>query len=151
MTTELKQPLGPRFSSALTLAADIHRVQPRKGTQVPYLAHVLGVASLALEYGANEDEAVVALLHDAIEDAPDALGPGKADTVRGWIRLKFGDQVLGLVERCTDADEDPKPPWRVRKEQYVSSIARASPSVLLISLADRAHNVRAILRDYGAV
>lgn len=151
MTKALKQPLGSRFSEALTFAADIHRHQPRKGTQIPYMAHILGVASVALEYGANEDEAIAALLHDAIEDAPDALGDGKASVVRSWIRLKFGEQVLGIVEGCTDADEDPKPRWRPRKEQYVSRIAGEPPSVLLVSVADKLHNVRAILRDYRTV
>ena len=98
----MAHPLSTRFSEALVLAADIHRQQCRKGTQVPYIAHVIGVASLALEYGADEDEAIAALLHDAIEDAPAALG---ASAVRAWIKLKFGEQVLMIVEGCTDTDE----------------------------------------------
>jgi (p)ppGpp synthase/HD superfamily hydrolase len=151
MTSSLHHPLTPRFSEALTFAADMHRDQPRKGTQIPYVAHVLGVASLALEHGADEDEAIAALLHDAIEDAPAALGKDKADVVRGWVRLKFGERVLEIVEGCTDTDEDPKPPWRVRKEQYVARIAHEPPSMLLVSLADKLHNVRAIERDYRGV
>ena len=143
--------LGPRFSEALTFAASIHSDQHRKGTQIPYIAHVLGVASLALEYGANEDEAIAALLHDAIEDAPPALGADKADAVRGWIRLKFGEGVLEIVKGCTDTDADPKPPWRKRKEQYIALIAHEGPSVLLVSMADKLHNVRALERDYRAV
>jgi (p)ppGpp synthase/HD superfamily hydrolase len=143
--------LGARFSEALTFAATIHADQRRKGTQIPYIAHVLGVASLALEYGADEDEAIGALLHDAIEDAPGAPGTDKAAAVRASIRLKFGERVLEIVEGCTDTDADPKPPWRVRKAQYVARIGHEGPSVLLVSMADKLHNVRALQRDYRAV
>src|SRR6188474_2789663 len=122
MQKPLAHPLSHRFDEALDVAADVHRRQGRKGTQVPYLAHIPGVASIALEYGADEDEAIGALLHDAIEDAPAALGEDKARVVRAWIRLKFGERVLEIVEGCTDTDQDPKPPWRVRKEQYVARI-----------------------------
>jgi len=108
-------------------------------------------SSLALEYGADEDETIAALLHDAIEDAPAALGAQKTTAVRGWIRLKFGERVLEIVEGCTDTDADPKPPWRVRKEQYVTRIAHEPPSVLLVSMADKLHNVRALATDYRAV
>ena len=148
MSNELAHPLSTRFSEALVLAADIHRQQSRKGTQVPYIAHVIGVASLALEYGADEDEAIAALLHDAIEDAPTALG---TSAVRAWIRLKFGERVLTIVEGCTDTDEVPKPPWRVRKEQYVARIEHEPASVMLVSVADKLHNVRALQRDFRAV
>ncbi len=148
MTTPLPHSLGSRFSEALTFAADIHRAQLRKGTQIPYVAHVIGVASLALEHGADEDEAIAALLHDTIEDAPAAFGTAKADVVRGWIRLKFGARVLDMVEGCTDTDADPKPPWRERKERYVARVAHEHPSTLLVSLADKLHNVRALERDY---
>jgi (p)ppGpp synthase/HD superfamily hydrolase len=143
--------LGPRFSEALTFATSIHNGQRRKGTEIPYIAHVLSVASLALEYGADEDEAIAALLHDAIEDAPTALGAEKAGAVRGWTRLRFGARVLEIVEGCTDTDADPKPPWRRRKEQYIARIAHEGPSVLLVSMADKLHNVRALQRDYRAV
>jgi (p)ppGpp synthase/HD superfamily hydrolase len=143
--------LESRFSEAMILAADIHRGQSRKGTKIPYVAHVLGVASLALEYGADEDEAIGALLHDAIEDAPAALGSNKADLVRALIGMKFGQRVLEIVEGCTDSDTDPKPPWRTRKEQYVERIAHEPPSTLLVSLSDKTHNVRALERDYRTV
>jgi (p)ppGpp synthase/HD superfamily hydrolase len=151
MNDSARTQLGPHFSEALTFAASIHSDQRRKGTQVPYIAHVLGVVSLALEYGADEDEAIGALLHDAIEDAPAALGTEKANGVRGWIRLRFGERVLEIVEGCTDTDEDPKPPWRLRKEQYVARVAHEPPSVLLVSMADKLHNVRALQTDYRAV
>jgi (p)ppGpp synthase/HD superfamily hydrolase len=145
MTYTLQRPLTHRFDQALAFASDVHRSQGRKGTQIPYLAHILGVASIALEYGADEDEAIGAVLHDAIEDAPEGLG---ADAVRKFIQLKFGRPVLDLVEACTDADITPKPPWRLRKETYIASIVQKDASALLVSAADKVHNVRAILTDY---
>ena len=84
----------------------MHRDQPRKGTDIPYVAHILGVASIALEYGADEDEAIAALLHDAIEDAPKALGNTRANQMRQWIDFKFGRRVLEIVVACTDTDAD---------------------------------------------
>jgi (p)ppGpp synthase/HD superfamily hydrolase len=140
--------LGARFTEAFSFASTIHGEQRRKGTSIPYVAHLLGVASLTLEHGADEDEAIAALLHDAIEDAPDTLGPHKANVVRAWIRLKFGGRVLEIVEGCTDTDADPKPPWKIRKQQYVARVAHESSSVLVVSMADKLHNVRALERDY---
>jgi GTP pyrophosphokinase len=135
--------LSPRFENALAYAAVIHAHQHRKGTGTPYLAHLLGVASIALEYGASEDEAIAALLHDAGEDAG---GSGRiAD-----IRLRFGDAVADIVQGCTDTVVTPKPPWRKRKEDYIAHVATASPSTLLVSAADKVHNARAIVRDLRA-
>lgn len=132
--------LTPRFEQALQYAAVVHAHQERKGSGIPYVAHLLGVASIALEYGANEDEAIGALLHDAGEDAG---GEGRiAD-----IRLRFGDAVADIVQGCTDAVVIPKPPWRKRKEQYIAHVPSASPSVQLVSASDKLHNSRAILRD----
>jgi GTP pyrophosphokinase len=144
---DLKHPLTARFTNALALAANIHRLQARRGTQVPYMAHILGVASIALEHAANEDEAIAAVLHDAIEDAPKRLG---ASGVRGAIAERFGADVLKIVEGCTDTDIQPKPPWRRRKEQYVRRIAHEDASTLLVSASDKLHNVRAILSDFRA-
>ena len=148
VTHDLLNPLGSRFSDAIVFAAELHRLQRRKGTQIPYMSHILGVTSIVLEYGADEDEAIAAVLHDAIEDAPGSLGPNKAATVRDFIRFKFGARVLEIVECCTDADVEPKPAWRQRKEQYVSRIAHEPASALLVSAADKLHNVRAILKDF---
>ena len=131
---------SPRFEQALQYAALIHAGQIRKGTEIPYLAHLLGVASIALEHGANEDEAIGALLHDAGEDAG---GTGRIED----IRRRFGNQVADIVAGCTDAVETPKPPWRKRKEDYIGHIAHASLSVRLVSASDKLHNARAILRD----
>jgi GTP pyrophosphokinase len=121
-------------------AADLHRDQMRKGTSIPYVSHLLAVASLALEHGANEDEAIAGLLHDAIEDQ------GGAPT-REEIRRRFGDAVTAIVDGCTDAEVVPKPPWRERKEQYVAHVRSASPSVRLISSCDKLHNARSIVAD----
>jgi GTP pyrophosphokinase len=136
--------LSNRFNQALTFAAELHAQQQRKGSGVPYVAHLLGVTSIALEYGANEDEAIAALLHDAIEDQGGAATGAE-------IRRRFGDTVATIVEACTDADSTPKPPWRERKELYLSHLPTASPSVLLVSASDKLHNARSILQDYRAI
>ena len=133
--------LSPRFEEALLYAARLHASQLRKGGSIPYVAHLLGVASIALQYGANEDEAVAALLHDAVEDQ------GGAAT-REEIRGRFGDKVAEIVDGCTDADTLPKPPWKRRKEAYVAHIRNASASVRLVSACDKLQNARAILADY---
>lgn len=145
MASEPDYPLTARFTSALLFAADIHRGQFRKGGRTPYLSHVLGVASLALDFGADEDEAIAAALHDTIEDAPDPPG---ADGVRRWIAFNFGPRVLEIVEGCTDADTNPKPAWRERKEKYVASIAGENASTVLVSAADKLHNARSVLTDF---
>src|SRR5919202_957739 len=132
--------LTRRFEEALTFAARLHSAQVRKGTTVPYVSHLLAVAAVALEHGADEDEAIAALLHDAVEDQ------GGAAT-REEIRRRFGDRVAEIVDGCTDAETTPKPPWRERKERYVSHIASAPPSVRLVSAADKLHNARSILAD----
>lgn len=133
--------LSERFTEALTFATQLHANQTRKGSGVPYITHLLGVTSIALEYGANEDEAIAALLHDAIEDQ------GGAAT-REEIRRRFGDRVTEIVEGCTDTGTTPKPPWRQRKEAYIAHIPTASASVCLVSAADKLHNASSILRDY---
>ena len=132
--------LTGRFQSALVFAAKLHRHQRRKGTDIPYVSHLLGVASIALEIGADEDQAIAALLHDAVEDQGGA--PCLAE-----IRNRFGDRVAGMVSDCTDAVTVPKPPWRERKEAYIASLAHKSNESLLVSLADKTHNARAILDD----
>ena len=133
--------LSERFTDALTFATHLHANQTRKGGSVPYIAHLLGVASIALEYGANEDEAIAALLHDAIEDQG-------GEATRQEIRRRFGDTVTEIVDGCTDSDTTPKPPWRQRKEAYIAHIPKASNSVLLVSAADKLYNARSILNDY---
>jgi (p)ppGpp synthase/HD superfamily hydrolase len=133
--------LTERFDEALVFASRLHAAQVRKGTNVPYVSHLLGVASLVLEAGGNEDEAIAALLHDAVEDQ------GGQPTL-AEIRRLFGNRVASIVEACTDADVTPKPPWRERKERYVAHIAGAAPDARRVSSADKLYNARAILLDY---
>jgi (p)ppGpp synthase/HD superfamily hydrolase len=133
-----------RFVSAMAYAHQVHQGQRRKGTGIPYIAHVLGVAAIAMEYGADEDEAIGALLHDAAED-----GGGEATLAE--IRARFGDAVADIVLGCSDSlveDPEDKLPWRERKENYLAHLENASQSVCLVSAADKLHNVRAIVRDY---
>jgi (p)ppGpp synthase/HD superfamily hydrolase len=125
-------------------AHDVHRGQRRKGTGIPYIAHILGVTAIAIEYGADEDEAIGALLHDAAED-----GGGEATLAE--IRARFGDAVGEIVLGCSDSlveDPEDKLPWRDRKENYLAHLEKASASVCLVSAADKLHNVRSIIRDY---
>lgn len=133
-----------RFESALVYANQVHHGQQRKGTGIPYMAHILGVAAIAMEYGASDDEAIGALLHDAAED-----GGGEARLAE--IRARFGDAVADIVFGCSDSlveHPEDKLPWRERKEQYLAHIGVASASVCLVSAADKLHNVRAIVRDF---
>jgi len=136
--------LTPRLSSALAYAVTVHAGQVRKGTDIPYVSHLLGVASIALDHGATEDEAVAALLHDAPEDAGGA-------PILDEIRNRFGPAVSEIVAGCSDTFETPKPPWRHRKEAYIAHLEGASSSVLLVSAADKLHNVRSITSDYREI
>jgi GTP pyrophosphokinase len=133
--------LSRRFEEAMVYAACLHARQKRKGTRVPYVSHLLGVASLVLENGGGEAEAIAALLHDAVEDQ------GGARTLE-TIRRRFGNHVAEIVIGCTDADTIPKPPWRERKEAYLKHLRTAPASVRLVSAADKLNNARAILADY---
>jgi len=142
---EDRRKISRRFSEALVTAAELHAAQRRKGLGPPYIAHLLGVTALAFDFGATEDEAIAALLHDAIEDAPGDLG---ADGVRRLIADAFGSAVLAIVEGCTDGDTVPKRPWRERKQAYVEHVSSIDASTLLVSASDKLHNVRAIVRDY---
>lgn len=137
-------PYSKRFDKALAFACDIHREQTRKGKDIPYINHLMAVASLVGSNGGDEDQVIGALLHDAIEDCIDDV-----PDIREQIRQKFGERVLEIVEGCTDADTHPKPPWAERKQAYLDHLRELpddSP-VLLVSLSDKVHNARAILRD----
>lgn len=130
--------LGPRFDSALAWASELHRDQTRKGTSVPYLAHLLGVASLALEMGADEDGAIAALLHDAIEDQ---------EVSAAEVEARFGPGVARIVVDCTDGYGPDKAPWRERKEAYLDALPAKPAASLRVSLADKTYNARAIVDD----
>jgi GTP pyrophosphokinase len=134
--------LTHRFEEALVYATQLHAGQVRKGTRVPYISHLLAVASLVLEHGGSEEEAIAALLHDSVEDQGGAV-------TREEIRLRFGESVALIVDGLSDTDVSPKPPWRARKEQYLDHLRKSStPSERLVSLADKLHNARSILLDY---
>jgi (p)ppGpp synthase/HD superfamily hydrolase len=136
--------LGPRFLRAFHFAAEKHAGQTRKASTIPYLAHLMGVASLVLEFGGDEDLTIAALLHDVVEDC------GGAPMLKE-VRRGFGPRVAKIVDGCTDSDTDPKPPWRERKETYIHHLERADADTRLVSAADKLNNVRSILSDYRQV
>ena len=133
--------LTQRFEQALVYATQIHKNQIRKGSGIPYISHLLSVAALVLEDGGDEDEAIAALLHDAIEDQG-------GDRTRQEIKAKFGERVVAIVNGCTDSEVIPKPPWQERKKQYIEKMRSASIEVRRVSMADKLHNARSILADY---
>jgi (p)ppGpp synthase/HD superfamily hydrolase len=136
--------LSWRFGAAMQIAFDFHRRQIRKGTSIPYIAHLMGVCALVLEAGGDEDQAIAALLHDAVEDQG---GLSTLDT----IRHVFGERVALAVESCSDStasDPAKKLPWRERKEQYLAHLRSANRDALIVAAADKLHNARAILSDY---
>jgi (p)ppGpp synthase/HD superfamily hydrolase len=132
--------LSDRFLDALSLAFALHKDQRRKASETPYFAHLMTVSALVMENGGNEDQVIAALLHDAVEDA------GGLDTLNK-IKEEFGDQVAYLVDACTDSYTQPKREWETRKIDYLEKLRSASEDVILISLADKIHNARSILRD----
>lgn len=136
--------LGPRFLKAFLFAAEKHAGQVRKASTTPYIAHLMGVASLTLEFGGDEDMAIAALLHDVVEDC------GGAPMLRE-VKKRFGSHVAKIVDGCTDSDVEPKPPWRERKETYIRHLKDADAETKLVSAADKLNNVRSILSDYRAV
>jgi (p)ppGpp synthase/HD superfamily hydrolase len=142
--TQRRISLGPRFRRAFEFAAEKHKGQTRKASTIPYIAHLMGVASLVLEAGGDEDLAIAALLHDVVEDC------GGAPMLKE-VRRRFGARVAKVVEGCTDADTYPKPPWRERKETYIKHLIKADADTKLVSAADKLNNVRSILSDYRAI
>ena len=138
-------PTGPRLDEAFALARELHAGQRRKGTAIPYIGHLMAVAALVIEDGGDEDEAIAALLHDAVEDQ------GGPPTL-ALIRERFGPRVAAIVAACSDTDETPKPPWRARKEAYLAHLRAPDlpDGTLRVSLADKLHNARAILADARA-
>src|SRR5207247_5832253 len=132
--------LSEKFEEALVYATQAHGNQMRKKTGIPFVAHILGVTAIALEYGASETEAISALLHDTVEDC------GGADRLRD-IREKFGDDVAGIVDGCTDTYETPKPPWLERKRAYIEHLKDSDSSTRLVLASDKLHNIREFLDD----
>jgi len=141
--------VGKRFRDALVWAAELHEHQTRKGGNIPYVGHLLGVAAIVLEHGGNEDQAIAALLHDALEDQADKIAPGE-------MGRRFGQNVERLVEACTDGDPEEqrdrnKDRWYRRKEQYIAAVPSKPREAILVSLADKLYNARSILEDYRAL
>jgi GTP pyrophosphokinase len=140
---EQKSGRWARLIDAASFAMTIHAEQLRKGSDTPYISHLLGVASLVLEFGGDEDQAIAGLLHDAIEDQGVEQEP--------VIEARFGPRVAAIVRGCTDADSFPKPPWQARKEAYIAHLETAGPDVWLVSCADKLYNARAIVTDLRAL
>jgi len=137
--------LTDRFDRALLYATHVHGGQVRKGTTIPYVAHLLAVAATVLEYGGSEDMAIAGLLHDAVEDQG-------GETRLADIRNRFGDRVADIVRSCSDsvvntAAGQKKEAWRVRKLDYIEHLKTVDRETLLIALSDKVHNARSILRD----
>jgi len=141
-TTEPR--LSRKFFDALCYAAELHNNQVRKGGEIPYIGHLLSVAGLVLEADGNETQAIAALLHDSAEDQGGAA-------VLAEIETRFGPAVAAIVSECSDTVETPKPPWRERKQHYIAHLASASDDAVLVSLADKLDNARALLRDVRGV
>jgi (p)ppGpp synthase/HD superfamily hydrolase len=130
--------LTQRFNEALLYAANLHAGQKRKSSDVPYLSHLLGAAALTLQFGGDEDQAIAALLHDAVEDQ------GGMETL-AEIERRFGERVVRIVDGCTDSYTFPKKPWLERKKQYITRLAGEPPDTRLVSLADKVDNARSII------
>jgi (p)ppGpp synthase/HD superfamily hydrolase len=139
-----RRKLGPRFLRAFLFTAEKHKNQTRKASSIPYIAHLMGVASLVLEAGGDEDLAIAALLHDVVEDCGGA-------PMLNEVRRRFGPRVAKVVDGCTDSDTYPKPPWRERKENYIRHLKNANADTCLVSAADKLNNVRSILSDYREI
>jgi (p)ppGpp synthase/HD superfamily hydrolase len=135
--------LGHRFEEALAWTSALHRDQARKGPAVPYVAHLLAVCALVLEAGGDEDEAIAALLHDAVEDQG---GVPRLEE----IRERFGARVAEIVDGCTDAYQTPKGPWQERKQNFIGSLTEASDSVHLVVSADKLHNAGSTIESLRA-
>ncbi len=136
--------LSTRFSDALLYATHLHADQTRKGSDIPYISHLMAVCALVLEHGGDEDQAVAALLHDAAEDQG-----GEATLAN--IQSRFGARVARMVAELSDTFETPKPPWRKRKEAYLAHLLHVPPDTRLVSLADKVHNARSILADHAQI
>jgi len=128
-----------RLAEAAAFAFALHGDQLRKGTEIPYIAHLMSVAALVLEHGGDQDQAIAGLLHDAIEDHGAQQEP--------VIRKRFGDRVADMARACTDSSACPKPPWHERKERYIEHLEQVGEDVLLVSACDKLHNARAIVAD----
>ena len=144
-----------RLGQAMAWTEAVHRGHLRKGTDTPYVSHLVSVAALVMEHGGSEDEAIGALLHDAIEDRSGDDPEGMKRDIVG----RFGQPVLDIVIGCSDAESQREKDrengdralWRERKEAYLAHLRTAPRPVRLVSMADKLHNARAILADYRRI
>ena len=149
MSVARKPVVGKRFRDALVWAAELHEDQARKGGNIPYVGHLLGVSAIVLEHGGTEDQAIAALLHDSLEDQAHKMSPGD-------IRKRFGDTVERIVEACTDGDPEEQRDrnmerWYKRKEKYIAAVHQKPPEAIIVSMADKLYNARSILEDYRTI
>jgi (p)ppGpp synthase/HD superfamily hydrolase len=126
----------------MVYAERMHHTQVRKGGAIPYVGHLLSVAGLVINDNGSEEQAIAALLHDAVEDQ------GGPPTLQE-IRDNFGKEVARIVEECSDTDKEPKPPWLERKQAYINHLGAVGEDTLLVSVADKLDNARSMLRDYN--
>jgi len=139
--------LGKRFTRALSLAVEWHGAQTRKGVDIPYMSHLMSVSAIVMEHGGSEDEAIAALFHDALEDAPDAV---EAANQEALMRKEFGDTVAEIVLGCSDGkpnDGGVKAPWKVRKTAYLDAMISKPANTLLVAGSDKLHNLTCTVRD----
>jgi (p)ppGpp synthase/HD superfamily hydrolase len=136
--------LGQRFQKAMLFAAQKHAGQARKASTIPYIAHLMGVASLVLEAGGDQDLAIAALLHDVVEDCG-------GEKMLKEVRRRFGARVATIVDGCTDAYGIPKPEWHGRKQAYIRRLKKEGSDTRLVSAADKLNNLRSILSDYREI
>lgn len=142
-------PLSLRYTEALAYAAHHHHDQLRKGSRVPYLSHLMSVSALVLEHGGSQDAAMAALLHDAVEDAPEGQGPAVLEE----IEARFGTRVAATVRACSDGLDEPgnrSGTWEERKQPYLEALAHKTPDAALVTAADKTHNARCIAADVTA-
>lgn len=147
ITEKMKEHKFSKLAEAFDYAAMEHQHQLRKGTDIPYISHLMSVSALVMEHGGNEEQAIAGLLHDVIEDAKTA---SRIQEIRDEIKARFGPRVLELVEGCTDGEPDAngiKPDWKIRKDAYIAKLKEEPEELLLVSCCDKLHNARAILTD----
>ncbi len=129
-----------KYMEALQFAARLHQDQFRKGTNIPYLTHLMTVSSYVFEFGGSVDQAIAGLLHDAIEDQGDKTSYEEIENL-------FGAEVSRIVSACTDAETNPKPPWKQRKLEYLHSLKKKDHQIKLVVACDKLHNAQSIVKD----
>jgi (p)ppGpp synthase/HD superfamily hydrolase len=135
-----------RFAEALRFALEAHGDQKRKGTQIPYVSHLVQVAGLVLEHGGDVEQSIAGLLHDVIEDC------GSVD--ESTVYECFGPEVARIVRSCTDVlegdESDPKSDWTKRKRRFIEHLRKADARVKLVTACDKLDNLRSLVADLHA-